>query len=666
MLATALAKATRGLDVISLVLPSQAGGGSPVQTLPVAPVAPPATVVPGTDPSAVNTIVTPPIEWSAIMPMVVLLVGAVLLLTVASLVRRRPKGMYMVWTVVTALVAMASAVPLWARIQGWADIAGRTSLLGLDYKPPYPGAYSAVAGAVGVDGFTVFCTIVICWVVVLTAFAADSYLRREGLDGPELYVLLLISAAGGVLLASANDLIALFLGLETMSIAVYLLAAMHLKRAQSQEAGMKYFVLGAFSSAFLLYGIAMLYGATGTTNLIGMKTVLASSVALNDSLLLLGFGFMLVGFGFKISAVPFHSWSPDVYDGAPTPAVVYMSAGVKLAAFAGLVRVFVVSFGQYSTDWQPLVYGLAVLSLVVGAVIGMVQTNVKRMLAYSSISHAGFLLVAVEASSPIGTSALLFYLTVYVFMVAGSFGVAALVGRTGDGRHNLDDYRGLNRTNPGLAAALVLFLLAQAGVPFTSGFLAKFYAIGAAVSAGSYYLAILAVVASVIAAFIYLRIIIAMYMSEGGQGGADAAPNNADRIHVPFTAGLGIAICVLVTLAFGLFPDSLTNLTDKARPVLVQEAKPTAQGGSSSLGGATPMTQGAGTTPSAPAPPTPSSEPAPTTSSREGTATTQPAASRTSQTNSTSRTQTTGTTSTSQTPGTSAPGAQARAGAEPR
>lgn len=563
-----------GQAVLAIV--AQAGGGVapvPVETLPGMPSAPvTTTAVPGADPNAIDTIITPPIDWSAIMPVVVLFAGAVLLLTVASLVRRAPKGLYAAWTVVTALVAMVTLAPLWARVQGWTDISGKTSLLGLlEYKPPFNGPFSAVAGAIGVDGFTVFCTFVICCAVILCAFAADDYLRREGLDGPELYVLVLISAAGGALMASANDLIVLFLGLETLSIAVYVLAAMHLKRAQSQEAGLKYFVLGAFSSAFLLYGIAMVYGATGTTSLIGIKTVLATEIVLNNALLLLGFGFLLVGLGFKVAAVPFHSWSPDVYDGSPTAAVVYMSAGVKVAAFAGLVRVFVVAFGQYAADWQPIVYALAVLSLVVGAIVGVVQTNVKRMLAYSSISHAGFLLVAVEAANPTGTSALLFYLAVYVFMVAGSFGIVALVGRTGDSHHNLEDYRGLGRTNPILAASLVLFLLAQAGVPFTSGFVAKLYTIGAAAAAGSYSLAVVAVVASVVSAFIYLRIIIATYMND--DEGLDS-PASTDRIHVPFTAGLGIGICVVVTLAFGLFPDPLTRIVDQAQPTIVQEAGP--------------------------------------------------------------------------------------------
>jgi NADH-quinone oxidoreductase subunit N len=561
-----------------LALLAQVGGAGAGATgsggLPGIPVTPSTTVVPGTDPNAISSIVTPTIDWGGILPIIVLFAGAILLITVCSLVRRRPKGFYAGWTVITALIAIATSVPLWARVQGFDDILGHDTFVFWHYTPPFKGPFSVIAASVGVDGFTVFATVVICSALALGAFAADSYLRREGLDGPEFYVLMMLSAAGGVIMASANDLIVLFIGLETLSIAVYVLAAMNLKRVQSQEAGMKYFVLGAFSSAFFLYGIAMIYGATGSTNLVGIKNVLSATIELNNSLLVLGFGLLLVGLGFKVAAVPFHSWSPDVYDGSPTPAVVFMSSAVKVAAFAGLARVFMVAFGQYATDWQPIIYALAVLSLVFGAVVGVVQTNVKRMLAYSSISHAGFLLMAVESSSANGTSALLFYLAVYVFMVAGGFGVAALVGRTGDGRHSLEDYKGLGRANPFLAGSFVVLLLAQAGVPFTTGFLAKFYAVIAAVDAGSTYLAIVAMLSSVVASFIYLRIIVAMYMSEGEDGGKDTRPTRADHIAVPATAGLGIAICVIITLAFGLFPDSLTSLADRARPVLVEEVPP--------------------------------------------------------------------------------------------
>jgi NADH-quinone oxidoreductase subunit N len=272
---------------------------------------------------------------------------------------------------------------------------------------------------------------------------------------------------------------------------------------------------------------------------------------------------MLVGLGFKVAAVPFHSWTPDVYQGSPTPVVAFMASGIKAAGFAGLIRVFVLTFGTYRLDWQPIVYVLAVFSLFVGAVVAIVQSDVKRMLAYSSISHAGFILVGVEVATDDGIAAVLFYLAAYTFMVAGSFGVVALVARRGDNRTSLDDYRGLARTNPQLAFFFTVFLLAQAGVPFTVGFFAKFYVISAAADAESFALALIAMVSAVIAAFLYLRIIVAMYMS-------DPVGDDQERIEVPFGAGLAIGLCFAVTLFFGIFPGLAFDWATYGVPELVE------------------------------------------------------------------------------------------------
>ena len=444
------------------------------------------------------------------------------------------------------------------------------SILWFHLNHAQTGPFSTVGGAVGVDGFSLFITIVLCAAVAMAALFANAYLRREDMEGPEFYVLMLISASGGVMMAMANDLIVLFIGLETLSLAVYVLAGMHLRRVQSQESGIKYFVLGAFSSAFFLYGIAMIYGATGSTNLIDIKDFMAGVVPVQNGFLLLGLALLLVGLAFKVAAVPFHAWSPDVYDGAPTPAVAWMASGVKAAAFAGLVRIFVLTFSNYGATWRPIIYVLAILSMVVGASLAIVQSNVKRMLAYSSISHAGFMLMALQASSTEGTAAIAFYVAVYTFMVAGSFGVATIVGRRGDGHHSLGDYKGLSRSNPVLAAAFTVLLLAQAGVPFTSGFFAKFCAITAAVNAHSTPLAVIAMVSAVISAFLYLRLIVAMFMS-GGDDGADAPlPDAASRLHVPVSATIGLAVCVLVTVGIGLQPDLLVNQARNATPALVQ------------------------------------------------------------------------------------------------
>ena len=511
----------------------------------------------------------PSVDWSALLPMLILLVGGLLVLTFSSFLRgKAPRGLFSTVTVAIAVAAAISAVPLWARVQNW------SSLLGWELSPSQPGPFSTVGGAVGIDGFGIFVIITLCAGVTLAALLANAYLRREDMEGPEFYVLMLISAAGGVIMAMSNDLIVLFIGLETLSIAVYVMAGMHLRRSQSQESGMKYFILGAFSSAFFLYGIAMIYGATGSTNLVEIKNFMAQVVPVQNGLLLIGLGLLLVGLAFKVSAVPFHAWSPDVYDGAPTPAVAWMAAGVKAAAFAGLVRIFVLTFSNYGSTWKPMIYALAILSMVVGAALAIVQSNVKRMLAYSSISHAGFILMAVQAGSEQGNSATVFYLAVYTFMVAGSFGIATLVGGRGDGNHQLSDYKGLSRSNPQLAIAFTILLLAQAGIPFTAGFFAKFYAITAAVNAHSTPLAIVAMVSAVISAFLYLRVIVAMFMSGGDDGNDGPEPAHSTRIRIPLSAGIALTICVVVTIGYGIVPDLLVNPARDAQPALVQFERP--------------------------------------------------------------------------------------------
>ena len=510
---------------------------------------------------------TPSVDWKALAPILILIGGAFLILGWAAMTRKGSKSsLFAFATVGTAAAAMLSAVPLWREV-----------------TDPQKGPYTAIKGAIVVDGFSVFFTMLVCAAVLLAALLADGYLRREGLDAAELYVLVLLSASGGLIMASANDLIVMFLGLEILSIAAYVLAAMHLRRAQSQEAGMKYFVLGAFSSAFFLYGVALVYGSTGSTNLTriasfgrpivtGELGVTTLDAAAPSALLLAGFGLLLVGFGFKIAAVPFHTWTPDVYEGSPTPVVAFMASAVKAAAFAGLLRVFVTAFEGYQQDWRPYVYALAVATMLVGAILAVVQTDVKRMLAYSSISHAGFILVGVQAGTADGTASALFYLAAYTFMVVGSFGVVTLVSRRGDSLTKLDDYRGLSRHEPLLAFVFAVFLFAQAGVPLTSGFFAKFYVLRAAIEADAWPLALTAMVSAVIAAFLYLRITVSMYMSD--DDGAEAeAPVRPKRLPIPLGAGLALAVSFAVTLYVGFLPGSLADTSADAIPTVTAPAK---------------------------------------------------------------------------------------------
>ncbi len=515
--------------------------------------------------SLIAQVATPEVsvDWWGVMPLLLLAAPSMVLLHVSSLLPRVFRGFYTGATITIGAVAGGFAIGLWTRVTD-------------DDRGPF----STLGGAFGVDGFSVFVTVLMCASVILAALLADGYLRREGLEGAELYVLLLLSAAGGVIMASANDLIAMFLGLEILSFAVYILASAHARRFASQEAGMKYFVLGAFSSAFFLYGIALVYGATGSTNLIAIRTFLAQNTLFDNSLLLAGFALLLVGFGFKVAAVPFHAWTPDVYQGSPTPVVAYMASGVKVAGFAGLLRVFSLTFAPERSDWQPIVYILAVATLLGGAVIAVVQTDVKRMMAYSSISHAGFILVGVQAASAKGTSAALFYLASYTFMIVGSFGVITAVSRVGDARTSLVDFRGLASSKPLLAGVFTVMLLAQAGVPLTSGFFAKFGVIAAAVDARSYWLALVAMGSAVIGAFVYLRIIVAMYMSEEhgtaqGEpepavgGGALALAGGGGRIAVPATMWVALSVAVAVTILVGFLPSLVTTLADDAVPALV-------------------------------------------------------------------------------------------------
>lgn len=502
------------------------------------------------DPTAIPAV---DVAWSGLTPLLILTVGAIVLM-VAGALTRKPwlPGGFALYTTVVAGASIATSIPLWQRIQDEEQ-----------------GPFSTLAGAFGVDGFSLFCTIVIAASVILGALLLDGYLRREGLQGPEPYILMMLSGAGGIVMASANDLIVMFLGLEVLSIAVYVLVAMHLRRATSQEAGVKYFVLGAFASAFFLYGIALIYGGTGTTNLAEVATLFSEAVLAETGLVLAGLALLLVGFAFKVAAVPFHFWTPDAYQGAPSASVAYMASGVKVAAFAGLLRVLYLGFDAYRVDWQPVIWALAAVTMVVGSILAVVQTDVKRMMAYSSVNHAGFILVGVQAASDRGLEAALFYLAAYTFMIAGTFGVITVVGRVGDVGHHLDDYRGLSRTRPLLALVFALLLFAQAGVPLTSGFVAKFYVITAAVDAGSTWLAVIAMVTAVIAAFLYLRITVAMYMGDTAADGEEVEVRSRSSLPVPFGAGLALFLAIGVTLVAGFWPSAIADPAADAVPVLV-------------------------------------------------------------------------------------------------
>ena len=486
-------------------------------------------------------LLAPDIQWASLVPMLALLAGACILL-LSTLFPSLPRWFSPSFTVASAAVAGVAACVRWNELY-WRK---GTFLVG---------------GSVVEDRFSVFATIVISVAVVCAALLMTVHHAEENGDQLEQFALLLTSAIGAIVMVASNNLIVLFLGLEILSLSLYLLAASDRRREQSQEAGLKYFVLGGFASAFLLYGIALVYGATGAVSISGISDRLSGEFTAgnNDALLLIGIGLLIVGLGFKVSAAPFQVWTPDVYEGAPTPVTSYMASAGKVAAFAAMLRLFMSGLMNRVDDWRPVVWVLAALTIFVGSTMAVVQTNVKRMLAYSSISHAGFVLVGVEAASHRGSDGLatsMAYLAVYTMLVMGSFSVLVAVAGHGDSATSLDAFRGLAKRRPLLALAFSALLFAQAGVPFTSGFVAKFGVIKSAVEAESYAIAVVAMVGAVIGAFLYLRIMVSMWMEE---------PADDTRVDVPRAAGVVLGASVAFTLVVGFFPDLLINASRLVR-----------------------------------------------------------------------------------------------------
>ncbi len=412
----------------------------------------------------------------------------------------------------------------------------------------------AFGGMVVLDNYALFFDVTIAYATGLVLLLSMDYIRRNGIETGEYYALIYFSAMGMMLLTSAADLIVIFLAVELMSLSLYVLAGFFSGRLASSESSMKYFLLGAFATGFLLYGIALIYGATGTTNLEQIST---AAVGLGrDPLLVIGFGLLLVGFGFKISSVPFHMWAPDVYEGAPTSVTALIATGSKAAAFAALLRVLLSALRPVQPDWGALLWVAAVLTMTVGNVVAIAQSNLKRMLAYSSVAHIGYMLVGVVAGGSMGNAGLLFYLLVYTFTTVGAFGVILLLERGGQEAVNLGDYSGLATRHPILALTLSLFLLSLIGIPPTAGFVGKFYLFAAAVRAGSLWLAIIAVLNSAMAAYYYLRLIVYMYMRE---------PEGLPTVYVPSLAGsLALGIALSGVLYLGLMPAPLFDLARAA------------------------------------------------------------------------------------------------------
>jgi NADH-quinone oxidoreductase subunit N len=413
-----------------------------------------------------------------------------------------------------------------------------------------------------VDGFTTLFRMVVTAAGALTVMISVAYLRREAAESGEYYALLLFSVTGQCLMAGAADMLMIFIGLEISSIASYILAGYLPNERRASEAALKYFLLGSFATAILLYGVALVYGVAGSTFLLDIRsdvrTILtASGMGGMRILMLVAAAFIFAGLAFKTSAWPFQAWTPDVYQGAPAPVAAFLSAGPKAAAFAVLLRVFMTAFDLLSPQWVPLLWIAALATMVVGNFAALVQSDIKRMLAYSSIAHAGYVLVAVVAASSTGIAAAMFYLVAYVIMNVGAFGVVTHVCGKGEGRVNLEDLRGLASRQPLTAALFSMFLMSLIGVPLTAGFFGKFYLFMAALEADLLWLTVLGLLCSVVAAFYYLRVIVIMYMRDPEPGTQELPP-------LAGMSGVAIWVCAIGTLVLGVAPSLILNFANQS------------------------------------------------------------------------------------------------------
>lgn len=413
------------------------------------------------------------------------------------------------------------------------------------------------AGHVALDNFATFFNFTFLIAAGLTILMSDEYLHREGYPIGEFYPLILFATAGAMWMASGTDLMTIFLGLEVMSVALYVLAGMFRNQVRSNEAGMKYFLLGAFSTGFLLYGIALLYGVAGTTNVADIGLYLsAHGKMLANPMTIAGMLLLSIGFLFKIAIVPFHNWTPDVYQGAPTPVTAFMSAGPKAAAFAALMRVFILGLAGLQNEWASLLWVLAVLTMTVGNITAIYQTNLKRMLAYSSIAHAGYALVGLVAANAIGISGVLFYMLAYTFMNLGAFAVLILAGKKGEENLTLEGFSGFGFKRPFLGVAMVIFLLAMMGIPPTAGFAGKFYIFAGAVKSGYIWLAVIGVLNSAVSLYFYLRLIVYMYFKDPTE--------DYGWVTMHTGAVISIVIALVGVLYLGILPGKVMEMAKMA------------------------------------------------------------------------------------------------------
>lgn len=484
-----------------------------------------------------DMILFPAVNMTPILPEIFLSVLAMVLLLITVLLPGGQKS-YLAYISFIGIVATAVLVAA-----GWG------------------GHVESFGGSVVLDNFATFFKMTFLVAAGLTVLITDSYMEREECNHGELYPLILFAVVGMMLMASGTDLMTIFLGLEVMSVALYVLAGFNRANKKSNEAGLKYFMLGCFSTGFMLYGMALIYGVTGTTRLykiaevVGQMTLPSSNIMLVAGMLL-----MMTGFAFKIAAAPFHMWTPDVYEGAPTPMTAFMSAGPKAAGFAALIRLFLVALPTLQVEWSQVLWVLAVLTMTIGNITALRQDNIKRVLAYSSIAHAGYALVGFTAGNGTGIAGILFYMLSYSFMNIGAFAIIILVAKKGETNGNVSDFAGLGFKRPVLAVAMTLFLFSLAGVPPAVGFVGKFYLFAGAVQKGYIWLAVIGVLNSAVSAYYYLRIMVYMYMKEPTE--------EFEWVKVTAPVTLALIIAAAGTLIPGIVPSILLEYAQAAVKLL--------------------------------------------------------------------------------------------------
>jgi len=423
-------------------------------------------------------------------------------------------------------------------------------------------AASAFGGLVVIDAYGCFWKLLLYFVTGLTVLLSYSYLKEERLYFGEYYGFILLALAGMMVMVSAADLLTIYLGTELMSLSLYVMAGLKRAEPRSLEASAKYFVLGAFSSGILLYGISLLYGATGSTRLPAIAAAI-SGRSLDDPLLLFATILLAVGFSFKLAVVPFHMWTPDVYQGAPTSVTAFMAVASKAASFGAFLRVFVEGLGGLRANWSAIFLLLCIATLVLGNIVALVQTNIKRMLAYSSIAHAGYALIGVVAAGRLegstGIASVLLYLALYAFMTFGAFAIVAMLRKGGIEGEEIEDFTGLAKRHPVAALLMMIFMVSLAGIPPTAGFIGKLYVFMSAVEAGMTWLAVVALVFAAISAYYYLRLVMVMYMREPGEVTA-----TSPRLVLSPTLSIALACAVAGVVIFGFYPNPLVNLAMQA------------------------------------------------------------------------------------------------------